>query len=483
VEIIQHESLERLVEWRAPIEILLIALGLYFLYRSLSAMGAWKIVVGILVGLAVFAGARLLGFTGIEWILSRFGSVALVALIVLFQPEIRRIFERAGSLRRKGRRAQDPGLAELLADVLFDLTRRGWGAIVVLPGRESLTSWTSRGIPLNATPSFPLLTSIFDPNSPGHDGAVMLEGGKLTAFGVRLPLSTRGGLPEGYGTRHHAALGLSESTDALVLAVSEEQRGISAFLGGRLQPIESREALVTEVNEQWERVLGRGQPFGPTRRRLVSLPLLGSVVVATMFWLAIVPRRGEQLEMSFPVPVEYTATPNRLSLLGERVDRARMIVAGTAADLSRVDPYRVRVRVDLSGLGPGRLVIPLTLNEVELPRGVQLRGVEPSSLVVEALPLVERELRIRPQLVGSPPEGSRLEVVEVRPRSLRALVPEGGPDPPSEIPTAPIQVAGITGLTQVISTVVAPSGIRPSGDRWPDVVVTVTIRRGQNAGS
>lgn len=475
MELLWHEIPARILDWRAPLEILLIALGLYFLYRNLSAMGAWKIVMGILIGLGVFAVARLLDLTGIEWVLSHFSGVALIALIVIFQPEIRRLFERAVSFRRAGHRAERPGLTALLTDVLFDLARRKWGALVVIPGRESLTSWTSRGVALDATPSFPLLTSIFDPSSPGHDGAVVVENEKLTAFGVRLPLSGRGKLPSGLGTRHHAALGLSEVTDALVLVVSEESQAISAFVAGQHHGIGSKEQLAKTVDDQWQRALGDAAPgHAGSRRRIASVPLLGSLLVATLFWLSIVPHRGEQLEVTFQVPVEYAAAQD-LSLVGERVDQARILVAGAADDLSRVDASLLRVRVDLSGVEAGRQLVPLTLGGVELPRGVRLVDIEPPSLALDLRSLVKRQLPIRAQLVGVPSPGFRVDQVEVQPPSLQVLVPEGSPDVPAEILTEPIRLKGVSGPTRVISRVVAPSGIRPAGESWPDVEVRLAV--------
>lgn len=475
MELLWHEIPARILDWRAPLEILLIALGLYFLYRNLSAMGAWKIVMGILIGLGVYAVARLLGLTGIEWVLSHFSGVALIALIVLFQPEIRRLFERAVSFRRAGHRAERPGLTALLTDALFDLARRKWGAIVVIPGRESLTTWTSRGIALDATPSFPLLISIFDPTSPGHDGAAVVENEKLTAFGVRLPLSARGKLPAHHGTRHHAALGLSEVTDALVLVVSEERQTISAFVTGQRRRIGSKEQLAKVIDDQWERTLGGTAPGrAASQRRIASVPLLGSLLVATLFWLSIVPHRGEQVEVTFQVPVEYAAAPD-LTLVGERVDQARILVAGAADDLSRVDPSLLRVRVDLSTVEAGQQLVPLILGGVELPRGVRLVDIEPPSLALDLRPLVEMRMPIRAQLVGVPRSGFRVDQVEVQPRSLRVMVPEGGPDIPEEILTEPIRLTGVSGPTRVISRLVAPSGIRPVGGSWPDVEVRLTV--------
>jgi len=201
-------------------------MGLFFLYRTLLRLGTWKILAGILIALVVFATASLLDLRGIEWIYSNLSQVALIALIVIFQPELRKIFERAASLRRSeiGKGASD--LTFMVSDAMFALAQQRRGAILVLPGKEPLGEWLSGGLALNADPSLPLIMSIFDPNSPGHDGAIIIENGKLTRFGVRLPVSKTDNLPVEFGTRHHAAMGLSEVSDALVV-VSEERGSIS----------------------------------------------------------------------------------------------------------------------------------------------------------------------------------------------------------------------------------------------------------------
>jgi uncharacterized protein (TIGR00159 family) len=470
------EGIARLLDWRAPLEIALIGLGLFYLYRNLRVMGAWKIVVGILIGIGVFAGARLLELRGIEWILSHFVGVALLGLIVLFQPEIRRIFERTASFRRPRGAGGNPQLSALLADVLFDLARRKWGALIVVPGRESLTPWASSGIPLHADASFPLLVSLFDPNSPGHDGAVVLDEDRLASFGVRLPLSSKGKLSQEFGTRHHAALGLSESTDALTLVVSEERQSVSAFQGGRYHSAGNKEKIVEILERHWARMSGE-TPAGDRRgvRRFLSVPLLGSLLVASLFWLSLVPEFGEELEMSLSVPVEYTATPANVGIGGERVERVRVLVSGAASALSRLDPSALRVRADLSSAVPGRQRVPVSLGEPGLPRGIRLVEIEPAGFDLELFRLVERAVPIRPQLLGSLPDGLVLQSVEILPSAVRVRVREDGVGNPAEIFTAPIHLSGVSGSTRVISALVVPSGVRPVGGQWPGVTVILTV--------
>lgn len=172
------EIIKELATWRAAVDILLITAGLFFLYRTLLRLGTWAIFTGILLATAVFFAANFLDLKGIEWIYSNLSHVALIALIVIFQPELRKIFERAASVARQEVQKKEEGLAAMVAHSLFKLAEQKRGAIVVFPGRESAGEWLSGGFRLDAKPSPPLLMSIFDPNSPGHDGALIVYIGK-----------------------------------------------------------------------------------------------------------------------------------------------------------------------------------------------------------------------------------------------------------------------------------------------------------------
>jgi diadenylate cyclase len=242
----------QLFDWRVLIDILLMSVGLFFLYRTLQRLGTWGIALGILVAMVVYLLASLLDLRGIEWIFGNFSQVAVIALIIIFQPEIRRIFERAASVRRL--KPVDPGgtLMGTLVNALWDLAQRRQGAIVVLPGNEPIQEWLSGGYQLDGAPSLPLIMSIFDPSSPGHDGAAIISKGRITRFGVRLPASQSSRLPEEYGTRHHAGMGLSERSDALVVVVSEERGNISIFKEGKMYTMRDREKLIAAINTHWQ---------------------------------------------------------------------------------------------------------------------------------------------------------------------------------------------------------------------------------------
>ena len=278
-----------IIGWKAVVDIVLIAAGLFFLYHTLIRLGTWRIVAGIVLAAFLFLIANFLDLKGLEWIFGNFSQVAAVALIVIFQPELRKIFERAASVRRSKIRDAGGELPRLIVDSLVKLAAQRRGAIVVFPGKEPIQEWLSGGFKLDAKPSIPLIMSIFDPNSPGHDGALIIQKGKFTRFGVRLPVSQSSKLPDEYGTRHHAAMGLSEKSDALTIVVSEERGKISIFGNGKFRQQGDPEKLARDITSHWKHT--SSYPFElpeGKKRWLVLSQMLISLCLAVFFWSALI---------------------------------------------------------------------------------------------------------------------------------------------------------------------------------------------------
>jgi len=289
----QFQALNELLNWRVTLDIILIAMGIFFLYHTLRTTGTWKIVLGIVLAALVFIAARILDLQGIEWIYSNLSPILLIAMIIIFQPELRKIFERVASFQPKEVVRETTKLSHLLSDALFVLAEQKRGAIVVIPGKDSIKPWTSEGIALNATPSFPLLMSIFDPHSPGHDGAVVVERGQIVSFGVRLPASQHTKLSEELGTRHHAAMALAETTDALAIAVSEERGTITLFARGEHRRVENKNEIAAAITEHIETSASYDFPgFDQKNRRVLITELAVSLLLAFLFWSSVVLTHG-----------------------------------------------------------------------------------------------------------------------------------------------------------------------------------------------
>jgi len=471
--------LKPFVDWRALVDIVLMAAGLFFLYRTLQRLGTWSIAVGILVAMVAYLLASLLDLKGIEWIFDNLSQVAVIALIIIFQPELRKIFERAASVRRSQRVGADDNLAEILTESLYKLADRREGALVVLPGRDPLAEWLQGGHTLDARPSTPLIMSIFDHNSPGHDGALIVSRGKCDRFGVRLPISQSARLPEEYGTRHHAGMGLAERSDALVIVVSEERGTLTIFQNGRMKPIRSRSDLTAAIVRHWKELasLTPRMPEDLTRRHALAQVAV-SLGLAVFFWSTLVITQGEILQKVLTVPVEFTSAPPHLVLVGERERTIQLHLSGSKSDLDDLKPASLSAKIDLSKAVAGKQVFGLTADNLRLPRNINLLEIVPSGIELQLAEIVEQEVRIQPQLVGKLPNNLKILSMEIIPARVKVLSPRiGRQHIPINVITTPVYLESIAGDTSIFCKVIAPAAAQPANGSWPDVEVVIKVSK------
>lgn len=213
------------------IDVFIVALLIYALLVLLRGTRAMQMLWGILIIGALYLFSRALDLITLSTILGNLLAFLPIAIIVLFQREIRSMLAAFGSrtLLRWNRGGQEEGRVMLneLALAAQALASKRIGALIAIERRDSLTAWADTGIPLEARFSYDLLLNIFIPGTPLHDGAVVLRGNRIVAASCFLPLTTRHRLSSELGTRHRAAIGLTEESDALVVVVSEETGTIS----------------------------------------------------------------------------------------------------------------------------------------------------------------------------------------------------------------------------------------------------------------
>ncbi len=223
--------------WRDAIEILIVA---YVVYRALLLLVGTR-ALHILLGLVLLSGAYVaavfLKFAMISYLLGLVFTYGAFALLVVFQPELRAALARLGQARvmRFFYRGEAHQVAEEIAEAADRLSRAGTGAIIAVEGEVGLGDYIASGTPLSARLSADLVTTIFTPYSPLHDGALIVRGDSIVGAGCILPLTQFPVDDRALGTRHRAALGLSEETDALVIVISEETSVVSVARRGALE--------------------------------------------------------------------------------------------------------------------------------------------------------------------------------------------------------------------------------------------------------
>jgi len=238
--------------WFEGVEILVIAAIIYAVLLMLRAARGAGMMRGlaILAGVAVvFSGVRYLGLLRISWLLERLLAVSAVALVVIFQPELRRMLVRLGQTRFLGfmGRARSLALDEIISAV-GSMSKRRMGALLAIQREDSLAQIVEGGTRMEAEISSELLSTVFFPNTLLHDGGVVIRSNRISAAGCLFPLSENAKLPRELGTRHRAAVGLSEETDAVVVVVSEETGRISVAVRGELMHDLSLEDLKSALH-------------------------------------------------------------------------------------------------------------------------------------------------------------------------------------------------------------------------------------------
>lgn len=225
--------------WVDALDILLVAGIFYALLRFFRGTRAVQLLRGVLVVAAVVTLLASFGqLRALSWLVGRLLPALLVSIPIVFQPELRRALERLGRTELfLGRAALSPAAEraiEQVARAAQYLSERRWGALIVLERETGLQDYAESGIPLDAVLSTELLVTIFYPNTALHDGAVIIREGRVVAAGVVLPLAEENATEQVLGTRHRAALGLSQQTDAVVVVVSEETGIISVTHDGKM---------------------------------------------------------------------------------------------------------------------------------------------------------------------------------------------------------------------------------------------------------
>ncbi|MBW2541043.1 MAG: TIGR00159 family protein [Deltaproteobacteria bacterium] len=220
---------------RDTIDILLVALGIYWLLLLMRGTRAVQILVGLIVLVVANVASDLFNLLTMSEILDKLTEPAVIIIVILFQHDIRRALARVG--RGFFRSVSDQKESQMLEEVVRaaqGLAQRRVGALIVLERETGLEDQIEAGTALDSNVSKDLLISLFVPYSPLHDGAVVIQRGRISYAGCILPLTLSDRLPEGVGTRHRAAVGITEETDALVIVVSEETASISAVMGGEM---------------------------------------------------------------------------------------------------------------------------------------------------------------------------------------------------------------------------------------------------------
>jgi uncharacterized protein (TIGR00159 family) len=371
------------------VDVLLVATIVYTGLVWIRRTQAWLVAAGMLILAVVYVGARAFELQLTAWIFQGFFAIFVVMIVVIFQEELRQLFEQVAvwGLRRDRRRVPAASeTADVLVRALVDFAHARIGALVVVPGRQPITRHVRGGLELGGTVSYPLVRSLFDPHSPGHDGAVVVDGDRVTHFAVQLPLSADFRQLAGTGTRHAAALGLAERCDALCVVVSEERGEISVAADGLLQ-------RAVEPPRLGDLLRARLTPPAPRARRRVWRDIvlknwvqkLAALALVLNLWYLFVPGARPRRE-TYPVPVVIANVPEGYELESVTPEEVWVTLTGPSRAFYLFDPGQIAVTVDAALAVLGRRTFQIVERDVQMPREVSFERVDPQHVKISLRP-------------------------------------------------------------------------------------------------
>jgi uncharacterized protein (TIGR00159 family) len=349
---------------------------------------------GILTLGVIYLIARYFDLEMTAWIFQGFFAVFLIMIVVIFQEELRQIFERIAvwSLTHNSVSALRTTTVDILVGTAADLAKNKVGALIVLRGKNPLERHITGGIALDGAISEPLLKSIFDVHSPGHDGAVVVESDRIRCFAAHLPLSKDTQQLAHVGTRHSAALGIAEVTDAFCLVVSEERGTVSVARDGKLitmsNPQELGAALHRFLEDTFPAPSRRTIPLGMLRRNWIAKAV--SLFLAAGFWYLFVPG-SKIVEATYSVPVTTVNLPPDLELENVQPKEIEATFVGPRRAFYFFDSRKLRVTLDVSLAEMGRRTFSVSDQEVRFPKELTLRDINPPAVKISVRKLREHQ--------------------------------------------------------------------------------------------
>lgn len=368
------------------LDILLISFVSYQLFTWFWGTKAFKALIGIVLLSGVFILAKSWGLFLTTWVFQILWQVFVILLIILFQKEIRQMLERFNPLKTMGIRhdkisgewiSKFPGWA-------FDAASKRIGAVVIFEKSDPVSDLVTRGIPMESEPQPEILNSIFYKQSPLHDGAILISNGKISKVSCYLPLSTREDLPQEWGTRHRAALGLSEQCNAWVMVISEERGEVSFAFENQIRKVKDEQELSffleTQVLKENESEINMRKVVLSwfTRRYKIKAAVFALVFV---LWLAFAGQQNYEKEIE--LPLVYKNIPEGLVVSSPAAATLSVTCRGLRKDVSLLSKDNMISSVDLSSAKRGKLSFNITKTNLSLPNDrIDIIAITPGKIEI-----------------------------------------------------------------------------------------------------
>jgi len=464
------------IQWQDIFDILLnsyILFRIYILFRGTPIVQVLLVLTALQV---VQVMAMSLGLVVTSWVIRGVTAVAALIIVVVFRNEIRSVFTTHSlksifwGLPRRRHATPD----ETIADAVFEMGRQRLGALLVFPDKDDLQEIVGNGIPWNGTITREMLISIFWHDNPVHDGAAIVRGDRISNVGAILPLTKRKDLPSRYGTRHRAALGLSEVSDALVIVVSEERGEVSVVKNFTIQPVSDPDALIGLLQDH-SGITAKGTGFFQREKTRTALAALLSLFFVFTVWYQLT--RGTDTLVSLEVPLEFYNRAPDMEIIDTSVHSVQLYLSGSGQLIQSLKPEQVTVRLNLAQLDAGENILPVGPENITTPPGILLRRVEPSSVQLFLDKIAEKEVPVQVTWTGKLNPDLIITGAEANPSKIRVRGGRRIIDKTTTLYTEPVDLNGITSSNTVTAPLqLEPAGLRVAPGSKEKVSVTYEIR-------
>ena len=407
------------LRWQDIVDILLNSYILFRLYVLFRGTNVIRMAIAIAMLWILERMAMSMGLIVTSWAMQGIIAAAALIIIIVFRNEI------AGVLQARSFKSFFWGIPqrqirtpiEIIVESVYELARLKLGALIVLPLKKGIETVVHGGVSWQGKLSREMLLSIFWHGTPVHDGAAVIQGDQIVEVAAILPLSKSNDLPAHFGTRHRAAFGLAEKTDALVIVVSEERCEVTVF--------KDRVIIIIKDSIDLDRVLrehaGTEPAANGTRQQTMELGLAAIICLVgiTGIWFSFA--RGFETFVTLEVPVEFMNRGPKMELLATSASSVTLQLSGSGALVRSVRPDQVKVKLDLANAVAGSNQIAIARDSIVLPPGIALKQVEPQVLAVNLDVMDQKKLPIQPDWAGKLLAGLILQDVRIIPDMVKVM--------------------------------------------------------------
>ena len=463
------------------LDMAIIAVMIFALLTWFKTRASRFVLIGITLLGGVYLAARFFQLYLTTIVLQSFFAILLFVLVVIFQEDLRGFFERLAMLGNI-RKIFQPlsamgGTVEIIAQATLTLARKHIGALIVLQGDDPLERHINEGTVLDGVVSEPLLESIFDPHSIGHDGAAIINGNRVAMFGCHLPLSLNVSQYGNLGLRHTAALGLAERSNALCIVVSEETGTISLAYQEKLTTVNNAAAL----HEALEQYYIRNAPVKKSSSAVSwlkenTLEKVIAIVLACILWVAFGYQR-ELVRRDFIIPIEYKNVPANWKIDEPQVTEAKVIFQGPAQAFQLLNDRSLKLSLDLSPIADKKREFALTKDMVNAPSNLSVEEITPEKIRVYASRLSSYTLPVNVNTRNYLPGNLSLQKIVITPPTVKVLIDSRLSPEQVRIETEPVDLQKVNAATAIEAKIILPAGVFFPEGKAPAARIIIKVKK------